>query len=182
MRNLSKVYHVGDLSVSEPAVFRAAGESYEGNGLSVSVHPEAWEEIAELGGQKTFVLEKDHPNFLNAHDEALRKAALEWCLENGFVEEHLWWRTYGISERDDEYFEFPDRASALAEANSADDVKSVIGYVIAGAMVDYFAEGMSPPHIYAEDYAVIWFAKGLALTASGGRRSIRLQNSLRPAG
>ena len=44
---LGLVTHVGTF---DPADKGRGGESYEGTGLSVSVHPEDWEAIARLGG------------------------------------------------------------------------------------------------------------------------------------
>jgi hypothetical protein len=160
MRNLSRVCHIGDIDTKSPAVFRAANESYEGNGLSISVTPHAWRKIAQLGGFDTFILEKDNPRFFDALDKSLRKDALQWCIESGFISKTTWWRAFQTSEDGEElYFEFRNKASALAQVDNIDDIKPVRGYMIAGVMIDYFQDGMAVPHVHAEDYAVIWYAE-----------------------
>ena len=54
------IFHVGDLE-GEPAIHDA---SHEGKCLSVSIHPEEWAEIAQLGGGETYRLERDTPLLL----------------------------------------------------------------------------------------------------------------------
>jgi hypothetical protein len=57
-----KVFHVGSLNAQDKG---RAGNSYEGNGLSVSLHPEEWTQIARLGGGQTFQLTKPTGSFLD---------------------------------------------------------------------------------------------------------------------
>lgn len=45
---LARVWHIGTLNAADKA--GRYTQSLEGAGLSVSVHPEAWNEIARLGG------------------------------------------------------------------------------------------------------------------------------------
>ena len=80
---LDQVMHVGDLS---PLSKRT--NSYEGAGLSVSLHPDEWRAIARghVTGA-TWVLEKSGGAFLDAHllDDAQRAATLAWACEQGFA-------------------------------------------------------------------------------------------------
>ncbi len=96
--NLECVYHIGELDPSKKGV---RGPSYEGNGLSVSTNPEAWEEIAELGGLPWWRLECSGASFLDFHalspDQKATIAA--WGEAHGLVHSTTLWK---VEYHDDE--------------------------------------------------------------------------------
>lgn len=57
-RRFRGLAHVGDLTTTS-RVHRGVGASYEGFGLSVSLHPEAWSDIARAGGRTWLLRRKD---------------------------------------------------------------------------------------------------------------------------
>jgi len=81
---LPKVYHVGSMDQG-----KKSGVSYEGNGLSVSLHPDEWRQIArgQVSGD-TWVLSKPTGNFINAHKitGAGKRFVLAWGTEMGYLD------------------------------------------------------------------------------------------------
>ena len=73
------------LSLTASKAERKAGSLYEGNGLSVSVSPDAWEAISKLGGSESYVLEKDGPRCADGMDDETFRAALEWCVQENVL-------------------------------------------------------------------------------------------------
>ena len=74
---LERVMHVGDLDASAKRT-----DSYEGSGLSVSLHPDEWREIARgFVGGSTWQLEKKGASFVDAHAlaDSDRDLILEWA-------------------------------------------------------------------------------------------------------
>jgi hypothetical protein len=160
MRDLSCVYHVGDMNEADPAVYRAAGRSFEGNGLSVSAHPNVWRKIAKLGGGTTYALKKENAKFLNAYDKALRLEALKWCIGAGFIHKKTLYRVLTTDEEGVSWFsDYVSREEALKEASEESEVKKTVGYIVSDEMLGYFADGMTPSIILTTDYAVIWYAE-----------------------
>lgn len=95
---LSKVVHIGSLNASDKG---ARGDSYEGSGLSFSVHPEAWEMIAKLGGQPWWEADLGHLKILDGHTfvERHRQALEQWGVDEGLVERG---EGYRVSWEDEE--------------------------------------------------------------------------------
>ena len=88
-RTVSTVFHVGDLSEQRerPRI------SYEGDGLSVSKHPEAWRRILRETGHtasrepKTYELTADDGTLYDAVPGGPpRDRVVEWCLDRGYVD------------------------------------------------------------------------------------------------
>lgn len=82
------VFHLGSL---DPALKGSVHrESLEGNGLSVSVHPLAWQKIARLGGAPAWALTAEGGKFLDvlglstAHVEYV----MDWASKAGYVQSH----------------------------------------------------------------------------------------------
>ena len=71
--------HIGSLRPQDKGT-----ESYEGHGLSVSECPGSWEQIAKLGGNPWWNLERENANFLDWHrvSKTMRAAILEWGIAN----------------------------------------------------------------------------------------------------
>lgn len=87
-RPFDVLFHVGSL---DPAAKKS--QSYEGQGLSVSVHPEDWAAIARLGGSPTWALTKDGGALLDHHALSPEQSAAitAWGVTAGYVEPVTVW-------------------------------------------------------------------------------------------
>lgn len=84
--SLDEVFHVGTLNIDDRADW-----SYEGDGLSVSIHPDEWAQIAKLG-RTTWVIRKpewEDLTFVSWHDLSSedRDALRQWAHARGWVEQ-----------------------------------------------------------------------------------------------
>lgn len=155
---LSTVYHVGNLDSprKKPHV------SYEGSGLSVSLHPDAWRKIARghVSGD-TWELSKDDPKFLLA-TKANKEKAAQWAVKNGWLEEATRYRvSWFDDEMDDEVsMEFDSLDEAQAEDRG--EPEPVNSYTFAKKGKDYWRKAFQskPDNSMASDFAVLWFAEG----------------------
>lgn len=108
-----KVFHVGELNPDLKKSY-----SHEGQGLSISEHPEDWQSIARLSGD---IWELKTPlKLLNFHalSSVQREAIYQWGAEKGWLEKQL---TYSVSWFDDEWnqemnFTFSSYEEALDES------------------------------------------------------------------
>jgi hypothetical protein len=182
MRNLSRVYHVGDMDTENPAVYRAAGSSYEGNGLSVSAHPEAWKRIARLGGGSTYALTKENPRFFDAYDQGLKKEAVDWCLANGFLEKRTYWQAMSRGGGVNTFSLHDTREEAEKEADSPDFVCEHEGFAVVGPMLGYFRKEQKPSRSLVEEYAIIWFAEAAGFDGVWWSDSLSPNNYSAPRG
>lgn len=84
--SLATVTHVGSLRPSDKG---RQGDSYEGDGLSFSKHPQAWVEIAHLGGQPWWEADMSHLRVLDGHaslkDPQLRAVVEDWAQAQGWA-------------------------------------------------------------------------------------------------
>jgi hypothetical protein len=166
MRNLSKVYHVGCIDIDNPVVNRKAGDSQEGNGLSISLHPDAWTQIAQLGGNDTYVLTNPEPRFFDGLDESMIKDASEWCLSEGYIKKATIFRLWAY---DDEvggkiYCDFTSRQKAKEELMSDEEdednyIEKIEGYKFDKASKVYFASGHKADVSLINNYIAIWYAE-----------------------
>lgn len=124
-RRLRTVYHVGTLDPQDKGV---RGESYEGTGLSVSRDPEAWVQIAKLGGLPWWKAAVAELRFVDMH--ALRRkheaAIAQWGIEHGWVEPAP---VYALFTYDDELeaeqcMEFASYDQAVREVLWEEDTQS----------------------------------------------------------
>ena len=78
------LYHVGTMDIS-----KKSNSSYEGNGLSVSMCPSAWESIAEIGGSDIWKISKDNVKLLDYHKLSKKTYddIIEWGVLNGYLKE-----------------------------------------------------------------------------------------------
>lgn len=87
VRKLDHVFHVGTLDATHKG--SQYKTSQEGDGLSVSLHPDEWIEIAELGGLPTWELSAppEGGNFFDVHalSNDQRNEMHEWATEEGYV-------------------------------------------------------------------------------------------------
>lgn len=86
--NFGEVFHVGSLNPQLKGATHNA-TSLEGNGLSVSLHPDAWRQIARLGGAPVWALKASQGSaFLNARamSQPAWQTVMDWALTQGLVE------------------------------------------------------------------------------------------------
>lgn len=144
---LDRVWHVGDLEA--PSKRR---NSYEGAGLSVSVHPAAWRMIARgwVDGP-TWQMDRKNSRFLDALTigPKMRREILTWAESQGYAHAtDLWTWTYWDDELEEEVHQvFLSRKEALDEADCDDEddgiIKVVRGHVSTPAL-DVIAMQDSP--------------------------------------
>jgi len=121
IKNLKRVYHVGDMDINSKSDF-----SLEGSGLSVSVNPEEWRKIAQLGGRSLYELTKPNGMFVNAYrlKKAQRQDIIQWGVTNNYV---TLTDTYRVYQYDEEgrrsYMEFPTYEKAQAQVDDPKDIK-----------------------------------------------------------
>lgn len=98
------LYHVGTLNAADKGL-RFKG-SYEGSGLSVSLDPARWIQIAKLGGFPTWKMTRDtEATFVNRHelDESDIENIKTWAAEKHyFVEKDCWMVTWDDDELESE--------------------------------------------------------------------------------
>jgi hypothetical protein len=151
-KTFKKLWHVGSMDVKH----KQEG-SLEGSGLSVSVNPEEWMQIAEIGGD-TWELTKPGNRFLNFHrlSKQQRQQIMAWGVENGYATEvsGAWRLVYYDSETDEErYMEFLSKEEAEAELGNYGDDEKVVpvdGKTVSGT--DKLKQRTKNPH--ADETAV----------------------------
>src|SRR3546814_10515345 len=98
------LWHRGTMDAADKG---CRGESHEGHGLSVSTDPDAWEEIAKLGGEPLWELSRDGNRFLDAHglSECHRRKMSDWAESEGLaVRADAWrWSRYDDAARSEEH-------------------------------------------------------------------------------
>lgn len=123
------LFHVGSFDPSH----KQAG-SYEGAGLSVSLHPEEWSFIAKLGGNPTWSLRRPGNRFLDAHAISLKNkhAIMAWAVQRGYAEPCDTWRWRYYDDEVELYLtcEFLTHEEAMREAYGlSESEKEMIGTV-----------------------------------------------------
>lgn len=121
---INEVYHIGTMDFENKR-----SDSLEGAGLSVSKHPEAWKQIAKLGGFQTFTLEKKDGTFLDAHalKEHERENIIQWGKDKGYISmAPIYTVTYYDDEmRSDVQSMYFDEKEALLEAEGIEGAEPV---------------------------------------------------------
>lgn len=117
-----EVYHVGAFTHADRADW-----SYEGDGLSVSVHPDEWAQIAKLG-RTTWVLRKPEwadITFASWHDLTTedRETLRQWAQAQGWIEQR---NIFRLSWEDEDWndtvsMDFDTETEATAEADARHD-------------------------------------------------------------
>jgi hypothetical protein len=122
---LGRVFHVGSMNPADLGA-NSGKTSQEGDCLSVSLCPNAWSQIARIGGQ-THLLAKAGATFLDVLElrrsgEAMASVR-EWGLANGLVEVRDLWRSWLFDDESDDWrsFLFSTAESAFDEALDRDD-------------------------------------------------------------
>jgi hypothetical protein len=130
-RHFDALYHVGTMVGGDKGTW-----SLEGDGLSVSLHPEAWEEIAELGGRAWWELTKSGNRFLDAH--ALRtsqqEAIVTWGKAQGYLEAVTRFRVRWYDEmvRDTIWMDLENLEDAEEESRETGAAIEEVMVVVAG--------------------------------------------------
>lgn len=159
---LDRVWHVGSM---DPA--RKGRNSYEGGGLSVSIHPEEWAEIARLGGE-TWLLERGGGSFLDVHslDDRQRQTIRAWALDRELCESITVFRAIGEDE---------EGGTSWIDCESRDEAMEELGLFAVG---DGYESELSGQSHSAEDVdAMIVEVGGLRAT----RKLLDLMCHDRPA-
>jgi hypothetical protein len=122
LRRFKRLWHVGTLDIAHKG---HRGASLEGTGCSVSQYPEAWRQIARLGGFPLFELRRPGNRFLEFHRLTLnqRLALQDWGVAYGYLELRTQFELkYYDSEQDGLCVSFYDsEVEARAEAPDWDD-------------------------------------------------------------
>lgn len=161
LRRMPVVFHVGTLN---PADKRPT--SYEGDGVSVSVHPDAWRRIARLGDAPLHRLSHPQGCFLDVYAFQVIGSWMElmwqWNLAQGFVERGSYWTvsTPDYESGLDAITKWRDQASAEAEASMHDEVRvaEVDGYLPTAAM-NTRMWCWSVPLAFTLDFALLLWAE-----------------------
>lgn len=115
--HFERVLHIGTLNIGDRS--RNYRSSYEGNCLSVSVTPHAWQQIAKLGGYDLHELTKEGGRLVDVH--AVRNSddfaeIVAWAKANGLVEDREVFKGWECNEDDEwAYTYFASEQAALEE-------------------------------------------------------------------
>lgn len=114
------VAHIGTWPDAPAGRTPRRGASYEGIGLSVSVHPDAWQHIARLGGYPLrWMTRRDGRAGLFIDGHAAYPAAKAWARSQGWVAERAGWE---VCWEDDEL----ERRVCINTFDADDAAESVV--------------------------------------------------------
>lgn len=166
--NLTHVYHVGDLSGER----KKPHISYEGKGISISVHPNTWLQIMRGDGAAThetlhtYELANPHGEFYYIDPTKPLQVERDWCLENQFVRDVPGYRvTYTNEFGDTSRMEFYSKETALIEAESRNgkiDPATILSLGPKG--ISYWLDAFRQPPESADPIVIegllpVWYAE-----------------------
>jgi len=176
LRRFERLFHVGRLDPAAKGI-----DSHEGDGLSVSRHPEDWRAIARLGDAPVWDIDTRDARFLDFYafrrDRAALNAACDWAVEQGYLERG---RVYVVTMPDEEgeggslVFRFLDPTEAEDEARGyleadlggdeleaavAQAVRRTLGYVSTAHLAERMRHERGVPLALAVDLAVVAYAE-----------------------
>jgi len=174
LRRFERLFHVGRLDPAAKGI-----DSHEGDGLSVSRHPEDWRAIARLGDAPVWDIDTRDARFLDFHafrrDKAAVGTACDWAVEQGYLERG---RVYVVTVPDEEgeslIFRFQDEAEAEEEARGyleadldgdeleaavAQAVRRAAGYLPTARLAGRMRHERGVPLALAVDLAVVAYAE-----------------------
>lgn len=166
--SLSPVWHVGNLSGNRIKPYI----SYEGMGISVSVHPQAWEDIMRRDGSATgeqlttYRLENPTAEFYFVDPTADLSREREWCLEHRFVSERPGYQVSYVNHLDElAYFRLVDEDRSHAEADARHgtvEPRNILQLDTLG--ITYWEEAFDQPPLEADPVLIegllpVWFAR-----------------------
>jgi len=181
---LDKVYHVGTMKLKHRRDF-----SYEGSGLSVSLHPSAWTKIAKLGGNQTWELAKKGGKFIDAlkMKKSHWSVATEWGVAQRLVEKTTVWRSWTLDGETDRwgYSMHATEEEARAEIDGFDEEEGRVDSVAHFKPTSKLTKGQKrkssfaevKDHLlvaYAEDrgYDGVWWTEDLDVDAYSAPRGV----------
>jgi GNAT superfamily N-acetyltransferase len=138
-RSFKKLWHVGTMDITK----KRKG-SHEGDGLSVSPNPEAWEQINPFTGGDHWELTKPGNLFLDFYrmNKAHKQELTEWGVRQGYVEAAGTWKYcyYDDEMEDTVCSEYPTLEQALSESgyDSLEEAKAE------GIEITQDSEGLIP--------------------------------------
>ena len=96
IKKISKVFHVGEMDIKNKSKF-----SLEGSGLSVSINPDEWRKIAQLGDRELYLLTNPNGVFVDGNklNKQQKNNVISWGLENDYISQK---ETYKVCWYDDE--------------------------------------------------------------------------------
>lgn len=119
---IERVTHIGTLNPSDKG---NRGDSYEGTGLSFSVHPEEWEQIARLGGAPWWETDLSDRRLLDGHAlvEQWKQALEAWGQANGWLTKTVMYRVEWFDDEMDSTVSMlvPTREEAEAELEELEE-------------------------------------------------------------
>ena len=119
---IGTLYHVGTMDIT-----KKRRDSYEGDGLSVSICPETWIHITEgRTNGDTFSLSKQNPQLLDYYSltDDQKSAVTEWGKEQGYVQDATLYKAFFYDENGEECFMlFSTYEEALEETEDEEFVK-----------------------------------------------------------
>lgn len=130
-KRFAELFHVGTLNAAHKRI-----GSYEGAGLSVSLHPEEWREIAELEGA-VWRCQRAGNRFLDYVRLSKAQWAVigDWAVAQGLATRNTIWRVDYHDEEagEDRFYRFTDRKQATEEAEhlNASRPKAIRGQLVA---------------------------------------------------
>ena len=100
---LPTVYHVGTMALADRGELYS--NSQEGNGLSVSLCPEAWKTIARIGGKPLHKLSRPNSLFLDVLglDEEVKERIAEWAITEGLAQKSVRFIAWRWDEEEEEW-------------------------------------------------------------------------------
>lgn len=114
-RKMERLWHVGSLNAADKGK-----TSQEGQGLSVSKHPQEWSSIARLGDQ-VFELRRQGGRFLDFHalTKAQRQSLVAWGIAADLLEMRPMWKLSWLDGETEEgrHCLFSEQSAAQAEAD-----------------------------------------------------------------
>lgn len=159
------VYHVGDLDAARDK----SRYSNEGTALSVSLHPDAWRQIARDVSGTTYELHNPGAVFYEADPTGPRDDILDWIVDNGYAERVTGWRgewhdpaideTRYVLSYDEEHARVESQADVRADAH----VEETTVLKLANRGRDYWEEAftLSPDEagpLHVRQLAPVWYA------------------------
>lgn len=166
--SISPVYHVGDLAGDR----EKPHTSHEGKGVSVSVHPHAWEQIMRGDGTSTheilttYELTNQDPEFYFIDPLETLTVEREWCLDKGFVAFEQGYRvTYENGTGETAYMEFHSKETAKLEAKShGGEYEQTEILTLGPEGVKYWMDAFRQPPVNADPVLIngltpVWYAE-----------------------
>ena len=121
--SITPVYHVGDLDSERSKPYY----NYEGRGLSISTHSDAWQQIARLSGD-VYTLLNDQSEFyvVDPRSDTIQ-VERDLCTDRGYIKSKTGYKvSYSDPEVGEErYLLYYDRESAESEKDNRADLTDI---------------------------------------------------------